>query len=171
MNRKFLRTLLISLLCFLGIGALFGGLVLIISPSGALFRMPIMLLENSPFHSFEIPGILLFVVLGVAPLFTAWGLLKRPTVKWAQQLNFFPDMHWAWSWCIYSVFALIIWLQVETAYIQSVHWSHSFYMLLAVAIIFVALLPKVRVHYVHKLLDEKLNDFAIPANTPAELAR
>lgn len=41
-------------------------------------------------------------------------------------------------------FALIIWIQVETMFIQGVSWLQTFYMLYAIPIIFVALLPQVR---------------------------
>jgi hypothetical protein len=50
----------ISLLAFLGIGAIGGGGALIISPSGKLLGgIPLSLLKNSPFNDFLIPGIIL----------------------------------------------------------------------------------------------------------------
>jgi hypothetical protein len=70
--------------------------------------------------------------------------LKQPENKWAESLNFFKDMYWAWSFSIYVAFALIIWLQVEMIFMQAVVWLHTFYMILSIAIIFVALLPQVR---------------------------
>jgi hypothetical protein len=61
----------------LGIGAVFGGLVLIIDPSGGMIKMPITLLENSSFDSFLIPGMILFVVLGVFPLIISFALVTK----------------------------------------------------------------------------------------------
>jgi magnesium-transporting ATPase (P-type) len=133
------------LLGFLGIGAIGGGGALIISPSGKLLGgLPVSILKDSPFEDFLYPGIILFFVLGIFPCLVMYALKKRPENKLAQSLNFFNDMHWAWSFSIYIAFALIIWLQVEMFFIQAVNWLHNFYMILAIAILFVALLPQVR---------------------------
>jgi hypothetical protein len=40
-----------------------------------------------------------------------------------------------------------MWIQVETIFVQSVDWLQTFYMLYAIPIIFVALLPGVRMGY------------------------
>ena len=134
----------LALLALLGIGAIFGGSVLIISPFGEALGMPLSMLSNSPFPNFLIPGIILFVVLGITPLWVVWALLNKPHYQLAESINFFSDMFWAWSFSIYVGLALIIWIQIEMYYLQSVHWSHIVYMLWAVLIIFIALLPQVR---------------------------
>ncbi len=138
---------LLTLLALLGTGAIFGGGVFIISPNGDLFGMPLSFLDNSPFHTFLIPGIILFTVLGVLPLCLVIALLKRPEFKIAELLNFYTDMYWAWSYCIYIAFALIIWIQVEMTILHAVHWSHTLYMFWAISILFVALFPQVRNAY------------------------
>jgi hypothetical protein len=141
------RNFLLFLLAVLGLGAIFGGGVLIISPSGALFGMPLAMLDDSPFTSFLIPGIILFSVLGLAPCLLIIALIKKPQWSFAEQLNFFNDMHWSWSYTIYIAFALIGWIQIEMMFLQSVHWSHTLYIIIALLIIFVALLPQVRTLY------------------------
>jgi hypothetical protein len=139
--------LLLALLLFLGVGAIFGGGVLIISPSGKLFGMPLSLLDNSPFADFLFPGIILFVLLGIVPIILARALIKRPENKFAELLNFYKDMYWGWTYSIYLAFALIIWIQAEMSFLRAVHWSHTLYILLGIAILFVALLPQVRNQY------------------------
>ena len=141
---KLTRNILIGLLVFLGIGAIGGGGVFIISPSGKLMRMSLSMLNKSPFDSFLIPGIILFSVLGIVPTLLARALYKKPTSKLAERFNFFKDMHWTWTFSIYVAFALIIWLQIEMQMLSAVSWLHTFYMFLAVLILFVALLPQVR---------------------------
>ncbi|MCX6210878.1 MAG: hypothetical protein NTZ59_15570 [Bacteroidetes bacterium] len=141
------RNILLILLAYLGLSAVFGGLVLIISPSGKLFGMPLSLLDNSPFNSFLLPGIILFTVLGIIPVILIVALLKKPVSKLAELFNFYKDMHWSWTFSIYTSFALIIWIQVEMFFLNTVHWLHTFYMFYAIAIIFVALLPQVRNRY------------------------
>lgn len=147
MTTTIARNILLILLALLGIGALCGGGVLIISPSGQLIGMPLSMLDNSPFPNFLIPGIVLFSVLGLLPCLLVFALLKKPESTLAERINFFYDMHWSWSFSIYVGFALIIWIQLEMVFLNGVHWLHTLYMFWAVAILFIALLPPVRAFY------------------------
>jgi hypothetical protein len=147
MKPKTTRNILLLLLLFLGLGAVGGGGVLIVSPSGKWFGMPLSLLDHSPFSDFLLPGIILFVVLGLIPCGLVVALLTTPISTLADRLNVYPDMHWAWTSSIYVAFALIIWLQAEMMFLQAVGWLHAAYMGLAVGILFVALLPPVRALY------------------------
>lgn len=148
MTTKTARNFHLFLLAFLGLSAIGGGGALVISPSGKLLGgLPISILEKSPFNNFLVPGIILFVVLGLVPSLLIVALLKKPTSQLAERINFFKDMHWSWSFSIYVAFALIIWIQVETIYVQGVGWLQTFYMLFSIPLIFVALLPQVRDFY------------------------
>lgn len=135
-------------LAFLGLGAIGGGGVLIASPTGKLIGMPLSMLQHSPFHSFLIPGIILFSVLGVMPILIGYALLKHPVSPLAERLNFFGDMHWSWTFTIYCAFTLIFWIQIQMLLLQAVHWLHTFYMFYTVVLIFVALLPGIRKVYI-----------------------
>ena len=141
------RNTLLCLLAALGIGALFGGGVFIISPSGKLFGMPLALLKHSPFPDFLIPGLILFFLLGLFPVLLVFALLTRWECEVAEKFNVFSDMHWTWSYTVYFAFLLIAWIQVEVFFIQAIHWSHALYMFWAMAIIYVALLPQIRTRY------------------------
>lgn len=144
MASKSTRNFLIGLLAFLGLGAIGGGGVLIISPSGKLIGMPLSMLSHSPFTNFLIPGIILFFVLGLFPMVIAIALINKPESEFAEHINFFSDMDWTWTMSIYIAFILIFWIQIEMVLLSAVSWLHTFYMFLAVIIIFVALLPQVR---------------------------
>lgn len=135
------------LLGFLGVGALGGGGILLISPSGKLMGMPLSMLDHSPFSSFLVPAIILFLVLGVAPLVLIVALWNKPASKFAEQLNYITDMHWSWTFSIYLAFALIIWIQMQLVFLQAVHWLHTVYMFYAIVMIICALLPGVRKLY------------------------
>lgn len=148
---KAIRNILIATLLFLGLGAIGGGGLLIVAPSGDMIGMPLSILSSSPFNTFLIPGIILFLVLGISPLLVAFGLLRMPENRLAEELNFFKDMHWAWSYSIYIGFVLIIWLQTEMFFIQGVSWLHNFYIILALLIIFLTLMPEVRNRYIKQV--------------------
>lgn len=63
-----LDRVIVGLELVLSVGALFGGALLVAGPDGHLLGMPQSLLSRSPFTSFLIPGLLLFVALGLLPL-------------------------------------------------------------------------------------------------------
>ena len=56
---KKIRNSFLFVLGFLAIGAIGGGIVLIISPFGELLGLPLSEFRNIPFNSFLIPGIIL----------------------------------------------------------------------------------------------------------------
>ena len=57
-----------SLLLFNGLGAIYGGGNLIAHPDGSSISLSMDWLKHTPFHSYLIPGIILFIVNGVFSL-------------------------------------------------------------------------------------------------------
>ncbi|SFE88687.1 hypothetical protein SAMN05518672_111170 [Chitinophaga sp. CF118] len=57
------RNILLFLLLFLGIGAITGGGSLIISPSGKLLRIPLSMLEKSPFMLITLSILIIFIMV------------------------------------------------------------------------------------------------------------
>jgi hypothetical protein len=142
-----MRFLLMFLLLFQSIGAMGGGLVLMISPSGELMGMPLSHLDHSPFTSFFIPGLFLFLVLGVIPMVTTYGLLKRPSWKLFELLNFHQDQHWSWTFSFYIGIILILWIDIQVTMIRQFDLLHLIYSLLGVVIVVVSQFPPVRNFY------------------------
>jgi hypothetical protein len=72
-------TVALVLEALLSIGALGGGLVLMIGPRGEIMPLPLSALAGSPFDTYLVPGVILFGILGVGPLDAA-GLtwLRHP---------------------------------------------------------------------------------------------
>jgi hypothetical protein len=66
-----LARLAIVLEILLGIGAVGGGSLFVLAPDGHLLGLPLNMLAGTPFHSFLVPGLLLFTFVGVAPLAAA----------------------------------------------------------------------------------------------------
>jgi len=66
--------LLIALLAFVGVNATVAGAAFVVAPDGHLIRMPLSQLTRSPFADFRVPGLLLFVSIGLYPIFAAYGL-------------------------------------------------------------------------------------------------
>ncbi len=75
-KKTFSIYLLIIFVLLEGISGLYGGIALIIDPSGGQIGLPSTWLEGSPFKDYLIPGIILLTVLGVFPLITTMGLIN-----------------------------------------------------------------------------------------------
>lgn len=71
------KIIVIILLLFNGIGAFLGGYHLISDPTGGSLQMPLSFLEESPFTSYLIPGIVLFLVNGVFSFVTLFALWRK----------------------------------------------------------------------------------------------
>jgi hypothetical protein len=99
---RFAKVLLV-LEVLLSLGALGGGLVLILAPRGEILPLPLSALAGSPFDTYLGPGLILFSVLGLGPLVAArvaW--LRHPL---APVTAFIVGV------------ALLIWIAVEIAII------------------------------------------------------
>ena len=71
--------LAVLLLLFNGLGAVYGGLMLILAPNGELMHITVDYLKYSPFSTFLIPGIVLFVFNGLSSLCIAGIVLFKKT--------------------------------------------------------------------------------------------
>lgn len=110
----------------LSVGAIGGGLVLMIAPRGEIMPLPLSALAGSPFDTYFLPGLILFAVLGLGPLVAArlvW--LRHPLAPTA---GFFIGG------------ALIIWVAVEVAIIGYSNEPplQAIYLVLGVAIVLCA---------------------------------
>jgi hypothetical protein len=101
---------------FIGLGAVAGGMGLILNPSGANLGLPIEMLEASPFATFLIPGIVLLAVNGLGSL--AGALLtftrRRGAGEAAIALGVF----------------LMAWIVIQVYWVRGIHWLHFLYFVL-----------------------------------------
>jgi endonuclease/exonuclease/phosphatase family metal-dependent hydrolase len=131
---------------FQALGGLAGGAVLIASPDGHLMKMPLSNLDGSPFRDFLIPGIILFVVLGMGPLAAALVLVRRPRSATLERVNPFPHEYWGWTLSGAIGAGLVIWIAVETL-IVPYSFLQPFYAGVGIVIIALTLVPSVRAYY------------------------
>jgi hypothetical protein len=61
----------VALEILLSIGALAGGVILVLAPRGEILPLPLSALAGSPFDTYFLPGLILFGVLGFGPLIAA----------------------------------------------------------------------------------------------------
>src|ERR1035441_10041746 len=104
------RAIAIAALGFLGIGAVAGGLMLILDPTGQRMGMPISFLDHSPFHSFLIPGIILLVSNGLLSLAIMIAAIRRCA-------------HYG-LWVAFQGCVLTGWITVEVVMMRVAAWPH-----------------------------------------------
>ncbi len=91
--------LLVGLLLFQGLSGLGGGIGLMMDPSGQALGLSMTLLEGSPFPDYLVPGLILFIVLGMAPMVAA-------RVVWEGRPG-------SWMAALAVGAALVIWITVQ----------------------------------------------------------
>lgn len=99
---------------FLGMGALAGGLPMILTPDGSSSGLSTEVLQNSPFTNFLIPGIILLVLHGLGNLVASYYSLKFKKVA-------------AYLGTILGG-ALIIWMLVQLYYLGYNSWLQPLYL-------------------------------------------
>ena len=146
-KRPFELWLLIALMLFLGLGGLFGGILMLLDPSGALIQMA-NVLPLLPVHDFMPPGLFLLFVMGVKPLAPAYGLLARPDWRWVQRWFNWSGHHWAWFGTVVIGAVLGIWLLIQALYIGFIRPIQYVTAVNGALILLFALAPRVRKHCV-----------------------
>ena len=150
-TRPFTVYVLMFLLLFLGISAIYGGYNLIADPSGNRLQLPRGWLELTPFPNYFIPGLILFSVLGVFPLVVTVLLYFKPHWSIMRGLEHLTHEHWSWFASLTAGLALIIWITVQFLMFGARHPVQIELELtlgtLGIIIIAVSLLPSVRHYY------------------------
>jgi hypothetical protein len=128
---KIVKWLLFALHAFVGLGAMGGGLMAILYPQGP-GGMSTDALKNSPFSNYLIPGIILFIVIGLGNVFSAIMLLGKS--------RFQGYISSVFSW------ALVIWIIVQCIMLNSVVSLHVIFFIIGLveAILSLIILIKYR---------------------------
>lgn len=114
MKNKGLVTGLGILQVLIGLGAVGGGMGLVLEPSGSNLGMPLSMLKNTPFSTFLVPGIVLLVVNGFGSLIGAAVTFKRyrRAAEIALGLGLF----------------LVAWILIQVYWFSGFHWLHVLYL-------------------------------------------
>jgi hypothetical protein len=103
---------------FIGVGAVAGGLGLALDPSGKSLGIPLELLDKTPFATFLVPGIVLFIVNGLGSL--------------AGAVASFARHRYAGETALALGAFLAAWILVQV-YWMDFHWLHGLYLGLGIA--------------------------------------
>ncbi len=145
-SRPFSTVFLLLLVGFQALSGLFGGGILVLDPTGGLLGMPLSVLDRTPFSDFLVPGLILLLVLGIAPAGLTVALWIKPAWRAAAWVEHTFGEHWTWVGAGVVGVGLLIWLAVE---LWMVGYSSLLlvYSVLGVLILIVALLPSTKGYY------------------------
>ena len=143
----FVARILIFLLVFIGVGALISGPMLFLAPDGHLMKLSVDMLQGTPFTNFLIPGLVLFLFVGIFPILVSYGLLRQPSWQWAEAINVCKKYHWSWTAAWAAGVIMLIWIIVETSLLGYVSFLQPVITAWGIAIITLTLLPNVRRYY------------------------
>jgi len=139
--------ILYLLLGFLSIGAVSGGLGLILDPSGGLMGLSMDTMKRIWFPNFLIPGILLLIFFGFVPLLVLYAMLRRQRGSRFARWNVFKECHASLSGALYLGFALLIWISVQTYILNTVNLVHLLYFAAGLSLQGLSLLPATRAYF------------------------
>jgi len=137
---------LVFFLVFLGLGGLYGGITMLIDPSGKLIQMaevlPALLVPD-----YTMPGLFLTGVMGLLPLLLAYALAARPAWIWLQRRLPWPARYWAWMASLALGVLLVLWLILQISLI-GLRWPIQYVTALnALMIVALSLLAPVKRFY------------------------
>jgi hypothetical protein len=142
MRRPFEIYILYVFQLILAINGLVAGVMLALKPDGSLLQMDPSFLDGSPFGSFLVPGLLLFVFNGLLPLLCLAGSVWRFRMKGVEWLNLYPEKHWSWALTLYSGFGTLIWIVVQQLMTQY-FILQPIIMIFGILILVLNLLPRI----------------------------
>ena len=99
---------------FIGLGAVGGGLALVLEPSGSKLGIPLEMLNRSPFSTYLVPGIVLLVVNGLGSLVGGAASFTRHRFAGAIAM-------------VLGIF-LVAWIMLQVYWFAGFHWLHVLYL-------------------------------------------
>lgn len=146
MKRPLLVWLLAFLLLFLALGGIYGGIAMLVDPSGSTLQLDTVLSEL-PVSNFILPGVFLLVIMGLFPIAMTYGLIVQPDWRWANAMSKWSRHYWAWTGTIGIGMILLIWLTVQGVLI-GFGWPIQLVTLAnGILILLVAVSPGIRKYY------------------------
>ena len=142
--------LLMITMAFQALSGLWGGLILMIYPSGKAMQLPLSFLANTPFNNFFIPGMILFLFIGVFPAYVTFLLVGSRQFNFLNKLNIYQDMQQAWTFSLFAGIISVLWMDFQIMLIGYGHYIQSIYAFIGVIIIMLTLVPSVKNYYREK---------------------
>jgi hypothetical protein len=123
-----IRVIASLLLAATGAGAVYGGIMLITDPTGWKLGLNTSLLQHSPFDDFLIPGLILFIVLGIGCLFVCIQTLVK-----ARRSA---------TWIIFSGFTIAGWISTQILMIREVTGIQILFAIIGILLVILGIIER-----------------------------
>ena len=139
-------------LLFLAFGGLYGGIAMLLDPSGGSLDMA-GILPLLPVSSFVLPGLFLLVGMGLTPIALVYALLAWPKWDGLARLLGGNGRYWAWNATLLLSLTLAVWLTVQ-GWLIGFRWPIQYVTAVnALLILLLTLTSGVRRYYARHLPD------------------
>jgi hypothetical protein len=137
---------LIFWLLILSMGGLYGGIAMLLDPSGGLLQMA-EVLPLLPVPNYVLPGLFLLGLMGVFPLFLIYGLWVRPEGLAGKSLYSPIPYHWSWTGTVSLSIVLALWLSIQ-GFLIGFQWPIQYFTAMnGLIILLSAFFPSLRRFY------------------------
>jgi hypothetical protein len=134
----------VSVLLFLGLSALAGGVALTLDVGAA---PPRDWLDQIPLiDSWTGPGLVLGVGFGLGSLVAGYGMWRRPRWPWLRPVERLTRHDWPWIAAILIGAGHLGWIGLELVYLPELSILEAVYGAVGVALVLLPLLPSARNH-------------------------
>jgi hypothetical protein len=101
-------------LVLLGLAGIVGGVGFLVDPTGGYWQLSTDMLIGLPVDDFILPGLFLLTMMGLVPLFIAYGLWRRPEWRRIRILgHWVPRPSSVWTGAVVISLILLMWLGLE----------------------------------------------------------
>jgi hypothetical protein len=146
MKRPVALWVLIFWLFLLALGGLYGGIAMLLDPSGGLLQMT-GVLPLLPVKDYVLPGLFLMGIMGSVSVISALWLVGSPERFMGEIYHSLMGYHWAWTGTVVLGIILATWLFIQGILI-GFQWPIQYVTAInGLLIMLFALLPSVRGFY------------------------
>lgn len=136
----------VTLLIFLGVSAIAGGVEMLLDVDGGRYLPQSWLVDLPVVDTFLLPGLVLLLVFGVGSLITAYGVARRPRWPWLRQFERVTGRHWSWTATVLLGIGQLLWIMIELIYLPGLSWLQVVFGLTALSLTLVPWTRPVRDH-------------------------
>ncbi len=139
--------IVLALLMFLlATGGFYGAYMLLTDISGSQLGVTSAMLDHLPINTFLIPGLVLLFFMGIIPMITALGLLRKNLFPSFQRFSLLKKYNWAYCSSLFIGFFLIGWTIGEII-LWGVNGLSVIYLIWGVMILLMCIIPKLRKYF------------------------
>ncbi len=120
-----MKSLLFTLITFVAFSALFFGIALASVPDGTLLHLPVSLLAGTQFKDFQVPGLVLMLLVGGVNIMAVFYNIQRATQRY--------------NWPLLGGMVAFGWALFHLLYVPYFIWLSVLYLVVSIMIVLIAL--------------------------------